>query len=415
MAIEIKMPQLGLTMTEGTVAAWHKKIGDEIKKGEPIADIETDKITTELESEAEGTLLAIIADVGAEVPVQGLLCVIGAPGEKVEAVAAPAAAAAKSDPVVASAPVAAVSAVAAAPAPSAGIAAKTESGRIRISPLAKKIAGEHRVDYGNIPGTGAGGRITRKDILAAIQAAASSPQGASAAAAGAPVAATGGRRERMTSMRKVVSERMFKSHSEIPVVTQTMKIDVTDLLAFRQKINAKRETRFSINDLVLKAVAKALSVHRNVLVSIDGTDIIHHDEVNLGMAVALDGGLIVPVIRNADKMSLEAVAAAARDLAERARDNRLEAHEYQGSTFSVSNLGMFGVESFTPIINQPDAAILGICSIEDELALADGQPVVRKIMRISMTYDHRLLDGAAAAKFQQAVKGLLEEPMDIVL
>ncbi len=406
MAIEVKMPQLGLTMTEGVVASWKKKVGDTIKIGDVLADIETDKLSTELESEVEGIILALVAKEGDDIPVQGVICIVGAEGETVAAPAAPAT----------PAPAVAAQAPAAAPAPvaaSAPVQQRTAGERIRISPLAKKVAAANSVDYSGIAGTGPGGRIVQKDILATkAGGAASAP--APSAASSVP-AIEGGRRERMTSMRKVVADRMFKSHSEIPVVTQTVKIDVTDLVAFRTSINEKRETRFSINDFVLKAVAKALAKQKQVLVSIDGTDIVHHDNVHIGMAVALEEGLIVPVIKHADKMGLETLSANAKDLAERARSGSLQMEEYQGATFSVSNLGMYGVESFTPIINQPNAAILGVCSIEDELALIDGQPVARKIMRISMTYDHRLLDGAAAAKFQLAVKELLEHPMDVVL
>jgi len=410
MATEVRMPQLGLTMTEGTVVGWKKNIGDTVKVEDVLVDIETDKITTEVASEVEGVLLAIRAQEGDEVPVQGLLCIIGKAGEVVEE-AAPVAAA--SQP--AAAPVApSGSPVAAAANGQSGAAITMSGGRVRISPLAKKIAAANNIDCGDIAGTGPGGRIVRKDILLVMK---NPPAAAPQPAAPAQTSSLPqeGRRERMSSMRKVVAERMLKSHSEIPVVTQTVKIDVTELLEFRQRINNNREQRFSVNDLVLKAVAKSLAANKHILVSIDGSDIVHHDSVNIGMAVALDEGLIVPVIKDADKMSLEAISAAARDLAGRARTQSLNMDEYQGATFSVSNLGMFGVESFTPIINQPNAAILGICSIEDELALMEGQPVMRKKMRISMTYDHRLMDGAVAAKFQLAVKTFLEQPLEIIL
>ncbi len=413
MATEIRMPQLGLTMTEGTLASWKKNVGDTVKVGDVLAEIETDKLSTELESEVEGVILALIVKDGDLVPVQAVLAYVGAPGEKVDA-----APAAKPAPVEVAAPAATSAVSTAGAAPVAATpntpATKTEGGRVRISPLAKKIAADNNVDCSTLAGTGPGGRIVRRDVLSAM---ASAPQAAPviAASTSASAAVAGGRRERMTSMRKVVADRMFKSHSEIPVVTQNVKTDVTELLEFRKHLNEKHGRRFSVNDFVLKAVAKALSQHRNVLVSIDGTDIVHHDHVNIGMAVALDSGLIVPVIRDADKLSMEAIATTARDLAERARSGNLQAEEYQGSTFSISNLGMFGVESFTPIINQPNAAILGIGSIDDELALIDGQPVARKKMRLCLTYDHRLLDGAAAANFQLAVKQLLEQPLDIIL
>ena len=399
MAIEINMPQLGLTMTEGTVSSWKKNVGDAVAIGDILVEIQTDKLATEIASEVEGVVLALVAQEGEDVPVQGLLCIIGAEGEKVE-IAAPVAASAAA-PVATQAP-AAVSAPAAM--------TRAEGERIRISPLAKKTAIANNIDYSTIAGSGPSGRIIQKDVLAA------GLKPVAAAPTAAPVVVQDGdRREKMTPMRKVVAERMHKSHAEIPVVTQTMKVDVTALMNFRKQINENRELRFSINDLVLKATAKALAANKHILVSIDGNEIVYHDQVNIGMAVALEDGLIVPVIKGADKMSLEAIATSAKDLASRARTGALLVDEYQGSTFSVSNLGMFQVESFTPIINQPDAAIMGICSIEDELALQEGQVVVRKILRISMTYDHRLMDGAVAAKFQLAVKALLENPLEIIL
>lgn len=410
MATEVKMPQLGLTMTEGTIGSWLKKVGDKVAVGDVLAEIQTDKLTTEITSEYEGEMLAIVAQEGEDVPVQGVICVIGAPGEKVDA---PAAAAPAAEAAPASAP-----AAQAAPAAAVATVERASGERVRISPLAKKIARENNIDYSNIAGSGPGGRIVQKDVMAAKASGAGAAPAASsaggAAAAAMPVM-PGDRREKMSSMRKVVAERMLKSHTEIPVVTQNVKVDMTSLMAFRQKLNENREVRFSVNDLVLKAVAKALAANKYMLTSIEGNEIVHHEQVNIGMAVALDSGLIVPVIKEADKLSLGALAEKAKDLASRARSGGLEMDEYQGSTFSVSNLGMFQVEAFTPIINQPNAAILGVCSIDDELALVNGEVKVRKVMRICLTYDHRLMDGAQAARFQLAVKELLENPMEILL
>jgi pyruvate dehydrogenase E2 component (dihydrolipoamide acetyltransferase) len=401
MAFEIKMPQLGLTMTEGMVGAWKVKPGDTVKTADELEEIATDKLTSMVASEVAGQVLSIIATEGAVVPVQGLLCIIGAPGEQTKPVAAAVLTTASAPDIAAVAAVS--SAVTATPA--------TPRPRVRISPLAKKEAAAQGLDYSGLAGSGPSGRIILKDILAAME----TRPGEGQAAVPALSAAPAGQRERMHPMRKTVAERMLKSHTEIPVVTQSVKADVTALLALREQINAGRETRFSINDFMLKAVAKALASNRHILVSIDGNEIVRHDSVNLGMAVAVDFGLVVPVIRDANMLSFKALAATARDLAARARTGKLAMSEYQGSTFTVSNLGMFRVEFFTPIINQPDAAILGICSIEDELALENGKVSVRKVTRLCLTYDHRLLDGATAAAFQLAVKALLENPMDILL
>lgn len=412
MATEITMPQLGLTMTEGTIGAWKKSVGDKIALDDVLVEIETDKLTTEINSEVEGVLLAILAREGEEVPVQGIIAYIGQEGEELPAASQSSSAAPEAS--AASATVQAVQAAGSA-APQAA-----QGGRVRISPLAKKIAQELELDYSKLAGSGPGGRIIQKDVLVAS---AQPVTSAVAASASSVVPATGNaiqqesgsRRERMSSMRKVVGERMFKSHSEIPVVTQNVKADVTALMQFRATLNQNRERRFSVNDLVLKALAKALAANPYMLTSIDGNEIVYHERVNLGMAVAIEGGLIVPVIMDADKLSLEALSMKAADLASRARSGQLALEEYQNSTFSMSNLGMFGVESFTPIINQPNAGILGVCSIEDELALVEGQVVLKKVTRLCLTYDHRLLDGAQAAKFQLALKALLENPLEILL
>ena len=409
MAFEVKMPQLGLTMEEGTVTRWVKQEGDTVKVGDVILEITTDKLTSEVESEHDGVLLKIVAQEGEDVPVKGILAYIGEAGEQVGGVAsAPAVA-----PVEKEAPVVS----AASPAvPVAG-------GRIRISPLAKKTAAKLGVDYTTVAGSGPLGRIVQKDILAAAEAAKAAPAPVAQAAAekAAPKKTAlelmdGDEVVKLAGMRKVVSERMTKSAQEIPTVTQNVRIDVTELMAFRKKINNDLGVKYSLNDYVLKATAKALKNNKHILVSIDGDQIIRRAHVNIGMAVALEDGLIVPVIKDADKMSLGEISEAARDLAERARTNKLSMDEYKGSTFSISNLGMFGVETFNPIINQPDAGILGVCAVQDELVMdAEGNITKRQFMRISFTFDHRLIDGATAAKFELAIRDLMEHPMQILL
>ncbi len=411
MAFEVKMPQLGLTMEEGTVTKWIKQEGDAVKAGEVILEITTDKLTSEVESEHDGVLLKIVAQEGEDVPVKGLLAYIGEAGEQVGD--APAAAAA---PAEAPAP------AASAPVPAPAVAAS--GGRIRISPLARKTAAKLGVDYSNIAGSGPLGRIVQKDILAAAEAAKAAPAVAAepAPAPAAKPAATalelmeGDEVVKLVGMRKVVAERMTKSAQEIPTVTQNVKVDVTDLVAFRKEVNESLGVKYSMNDYVLKATAKALKNNKHILVSLDGNQIIKRAHVNIGMAVALDDGLIVPVIRDADRLSLSEISATAKDLAQRAKTNKLEMDEYKGSTFSISNLGMFGVETFNPIINQPDAGILGVCAVQDELVMdEEGNITKRQFMRISFTFDHRLIDGATAAKFELAVKELLENPMQILL
>lgn len=411
MAYEVLMPQLGLTMEEGTVSQWVKHEGDPVKTGDVLLEITTDKLTNEVTSEHDGVLLRIVAQEGEDVPVKGLLCYVGQAGESVGD--APAAAPA------AAAPAAAPAAPAAAPA-----AAPVAGARLRVSPLARKTAAKLGVDLSKLTGSGPSGRIRQQDVLAAANAAqAAAPAPAAAAAPVAKPAAKGGLElmegdtvVKLAGMRKVVAQRMLQSHTEIPPVTQNTKVDVTELMKFRKMLLAETGSKYSVNDLILKATAKCLRAHPEVLVSLDGDQVIQRAHVNLGMAVALDAGLIVPVIRDADRLGLDALSAAAKDLASRAKSNKLTPDEYKGSTFSVSNLGMFGIETFTPIVNQPDAAILGVCAVEDELVMDDQGGISKhQVMRLSFTYDHRLIDGAVAAKFVMALRDLLEKPMSIIL
>lgn len=409
MAFEVCMPQLGLTMEEGTVSQWIKHEGDAVKTGDVLLEITTDKLTNEVTSEHDGVLLKIVAQEGEDIPVKGLLCYVGQSGEAVGD--APAAAAAPAAP--------------AAPAAAAPVPAPVAAGgaRIRISPLARKTAAKLGVDVSGIVGSGPSGRIRQQDVLAAANAPkAAAPVAAEPAPAAKPVSKTGlelmegDTVSKLAGMRKVVAQRMLQSHTEIPPVTQNTKVDVTELMKFRKMLLAETGNKYSVNDLILKATAKCLRQHPEVLVSLDGDQIIQRAHVNLGMAVALDAGLIVPVIRDADRMGLDALSAAAKDLASRAKSNKLTPDEYKGSTFSVSNLGMFGIETFTPIVNQPDAAILGVCAVEDELVMDDeGNISKHQVMRLSFTYDHRLIDGAVAAKFVMALRDLLEKPMSIIL
>lgn len=276
----------------------------------------------------------------------------------------------------------------------------------RATPLARRMADAYGMDIANIEGTGYEGKVRKADVLTALnkrpdERVVSDQEGS--------------RRVKMSGMRRVVARRMLQAHTEIPVVTNTVKNDVTDLLDIRSKLNEAGDWKYSINDFVMRATIMALLSHPNLLASIDGDDLIYYDYVNIGMAVAIDEGLLVPVIKNAHNMSLRELSRTARDLAARARENKLLPDECKGNNFTISNPGMYDVESFTPIINQPDAAILGVCSIFDELALRDGAVTVRKIMRTSMTYDHRIIDGATAAIFQKELKRLLEKPIELLI
>ena len=424
MAYELKMPQLGLTMETGTIGEWLKAEGDPVAVGDPLVQVETDKLTNDVESEVSGVLLKIVAKPGDELPVQAVLAYIGEPGEKLE-----------TSPACAGGPEEASDESKESLSPKTGeeTAGKTveraPGERIKISPLAKKTAQKLGVDYTGLAGSGPGGRIVQKDILLAEknpkpvkeensvkpEEAEPAPAELSFGSAGLSLM-EGDEVIKLTGMRKTVAARMYKSTSEIPAVTTTVKADVTELWKLRKQINEDMEVRYSINDYILKATAKTLRNHKKLLTAWDGNQIIQRAHVNLGMAVALETGLIVPVIRDADRLAISDISAQARELALKAREGRLSTEEYQDSTFSVSNMGMYGVESFTPVINQPDAAILGVCAIQDELALnAEGEVENRKVMRLSMTWDHRLMDGKDAAAFQADLRELLENPMKILL
>ena len=401
MAAEIRMPQFGVSMETGTIAQWCKAEGDPVKVGDVLASIETEKLTNDVISEVDGVLLKIVAPEGEDVPVQGLMAYVGQPGEVLPGGTA----AAGSAPAVQSAE---------APQPSVG--------RIKASPLARKIAVKLGVDLAQVTPGGTSGRVRADDVRAyAAQApAAPAPAPIPAPAPATPAApaelADGDTAEKLSGMRKVVAQRMLQSHTEIPPVTQVTKVDVTALMQFRRELLEKTGKKYSVNDLILKATAKCLAAHPEMLVSFDGDRIIRRAHVNLGMAVALDTGLIVPVIRDADKLSLDALSARAKDLAARAKDGGLTPDDYKGSTFTVSNLGMFGIELFTPIVNQPDAAILGVTAVEDELVMEpDGTIAKHQVMRLCCTFDHRAMDGAVEARFGMDLRDLLQSPVEILL
>ncbi len=377
--VEIKMPQLGLTMENGLVAEWLKHEGDPVSAGETIVLIETDKLSSEIISEEDGVLLKILVEEGDDVPVQTVLAYVGQPGEEIS-------------PQEANKP-----------------SEEAVENRIPISPYAKKTAAELGVDYQQIEGTGPNNRIVHEDII-------NEANRMNVEVPGDKKAEDVGEAIRVTGMRKAISDRMLKAHTEIPPVTQTIKVDVTELMHFRKHIQDRTGVKYSVNDFVLKATAKALKEHRNIMVSLDGNQIIQKSQINLGVAVSVDGGLIVPVISNADQLSLNDISERVKDLANRARNNQLSSNEYQGSTFTVSNLGMYGIDSFTPIINQPNAAILGVCAAQPVLAMdEEGKVFQKQVMKLCVTFDHRLLDGAEVGKFQMTLRNILEQPLNILL
>jgi len=416
MATRLDVPQLGLTMETGTILQWVKAEGDKVEKGQPVVVIQTDKVEYEVEAPVAGTLLKIAAKEGTELPVGSLMGVIGQPGEDISALlgGAPAPKAAPVEqPAARPAPAApSQPAPVAAPAP-----VRAPGERVKVSPVAKKLAQDHGIDVSALTGTGPEGRIVREDVERAIAAKGQAPSAGSSQAGRAPSAApqvATADSIPLSGMRKVIFDRMGQSWREAARVTLFADADMTELVRLRQAKGAEWERRFglkpSYSDLIHLAVARALREEPRINCRLDGQAVRVRREVNLSFAVDLGEGLVAVVIKDADKKSLADLAGAARDLADRARTGKLTADDMADATFTVSNLGGFGVEYFTPIINQPQAGILGVGKIMEKPVVRDGGIHVRSMLTLSLVFDHRLLDGAPAAKFLAKVKELLEDP-----
>lgn len=419
----VLMPRLSDTMTEGVIAGWQKNIGDTVKKGEVLADIETDKATMELESYKDGILLYQGAQPGEKILVNDLLCIIGKEGLDVAAVVAAVKAGAGA-PAAASAPAAAAPATAAAKsAPvAAPAAAVVNEGRIFASPLAKKMASDKGIDLRYVKGSGDNGRITKSDIDSYTPAAATAAPAASAAApvAKAPVATAPAGTESfeevpVSQMRKVIARRLSESLFTAPHFYLTMSVDMDAAVAARAKINEVAPVKISFNDMVLKATALALKQHPKVNSSWLGDKIRYNHHINIGVAVAVEDGLLVPVVRYADGKSLSQIGAEVKEFAQKAKDKKLQPADWEGSTFTISNLGMFGIDQFTAIINPPDACILAVGGIAQVPVVKKGQVVPGNVMKLTMSCDHRVVDGATGAAFLQTLKGLLEEPLRMLV
>jgi pyruvate dehydrogenase E2 component (dihydrolipoamide acetyltransferase) len=418
----ILMPRLSDTMTEGVIAEWHKKVGDDVKKGDLLAEIETDKATMELESYKNGKLLYIGAQKGDKVPVNALLCIIGEEGKvdinKIVAAAkgggseAPRGVAESAAPAQQAAP-----AAQAAPAQGAPAHSSTDNGRVKASPLAKKVAEEKGIDISQVPGSGDGGRIIKADVDSYKPAAQQAAPAAKAApaAASAPAGQVSFDEVPVSQMRKVIAKRLGESLFTAPHFYVTMAIDMDNAIAARTKINEKAAVKISFNDLVLKACAVALKQHPAINSSWLGDKIRVNHHVNIGVAVAVDEGLLVPVVRFADTKSLTQIGAEVKDFAARAKAKKLQPQDWEGSTFTISNLGMFGVDEFTAIINPPDACILAVGGISQVPVVKDGVVKPGNIMKVTLSCDHRVVDGATGAAFLQTLKSFLEEPLRMLV
>lgn len=416
----VLMPRLSDTMTEGVIAAWHKKVGDAVHKGDVLADIETDKATMELESYKDGILLHQGAAAGATIRVNDLLCIIGKESLDVPAILA---ALQTSSTSSASAPQPAATTAAPISTPATAnntvVEEQATGGRIFASPLARKMAADMGIDLSKIKGSGDNGRIVRQDIATYTPASASTTvsKAASAAAVAAPVVSGKESFEEVpvSQMRKVIARRLSESLFTAPHFYLTMSIDMDAAVAARTRLNENAAVKISFNDMVVKATALALRQHPKVNSSWLGDTIRYNHHINIGVAVAVEEGLLVPVVRFADGKSLTSIGAEVKTFVQKAKDKKLQPSDWEGSTFTISNLGMFGIDQFTAIINPPDACILAVGGISQEPVVKNGQIVPGHVMKVTLSCDHRVVDGATGAAFLQTLKSLLEEPLRMLL
>ena len=415
MAIVINMPRLSDTMTEGVVAKWHVKVGDAITEGTLLAEIETDKATMDFEAfpGQEGTLLHIGVGEGETSPVDTILAVIGAKGEDISALLSGAPAAPAAAPAPNAAPAAAEPAPAPAPSPAPATApAPAEDSRVKASPLAKSLAAEKGVDLRAVTGSGEGGRIVKRDI----ETAASTPAVASSAAPTAVSYPSSGYQDTpISQMRKTIAKRLSESKFTAPHFYLTMSVDMDAAIEARQALNASGDHKISFNDLVVKAVAKGLKKHPAVNSAWLGDVIRTNYDVHVGVAVAVEDGLLVPVVRHADAKSLTQISAEVKDFAQRAKTKKLQPADWEGNTFTISNLGMFGIDQFTAIVNPPDSCILAVGGIQSVPVVKNGQVVPGNIMKLTLSCDHRVVDGATGSAFLNSVKAFLESPVTMML
>ena len=437
-ATVIRMPALSDTMTEGIIEKWNFKVGDKVKSDDSLADVATDKATMEVVGYEAGTLLYIGVEEGKAAPVNGIIAIVGKEGTDITPLLEEGSAGIRGGIAAEEAPKAEAPAAQETAPTTTAPATDSDDSRIKASPLARKIAKDKGISLTEVKGSAEGGRIVKKDVeaytpgaakpaAAAAPAAASAPASAPAAPAAAPSAPAAPKvtipefvgtekytEKPVTQMRKVIAKRLSESLFTAPHFYITMSIDMDQAVEARNKINAYAPSKVSFNDLVLKATAIALKQHPNVNSSWLGDKIRYNEHVNIGVAVAVDEGLLVPVVRFADGKSLSHISAEVKDFAARAKAKKLQPSDWEGSTFTISNLGMFGVDEFTAIINPPDSCILAVSGIQQVPVVKNGAVVPGNVMKVTLSCDHRVVDGATGAAFLQTLKALLEEPVRLL-
>jgi pyruvate dehydrogenase E2 component (dihydrolipoamide acetyltransferase) len=420
----ITMPKMSDTMEEGTIAQWLVKVGDTVKSGDIMAEVETDKATMELESYEDGTLLYIGPKDGEAVAVDAVLAIVGEKGADFETLlkANQGATATDNSPtkIASAAPVAAAAPTAQAAPVAAGTTPNVNAnGRVKASPLAKKLAADKGYDIGQIAGSGENGRIVKRDVEAFAPQQASAPAAATGSASAVSLPAVVGEERyeevSLSQMRKTIARRLSESKFTAPHFYLTMEINMDKAMDARKSMNEVAPVKISFNDMVIKAVAASIRQNPNVNVSWQGDTLRQNHHIHIGVAVAVDEGLLVPVVRFADNKSLSHISAEVKDLAKKAATKQLQPADWEGNTFTISNLGMFGIEEFTAIVNPPDACILAVGGIKQVAVVKDGQLVPGNVMKVTLSCDHRAVDGAVGAAFLKTLKGLLEDPVRILI
>jgi pyruvate dehydrogenase E2 component (dihydrolipoamide acetyltransferase) len=413
----IMMPRLSDTMTDGTVAAWLKKVGDAVEEGDMLAEIETDKATMEFECFYEGTLLYIGVQEGETAPVDSLLTIIGPAGTDISALVANGGAGSTGEEIEPSEKKEAKKEEEVVETKTtANTTTNNSGGRIFASPLAKKIAADKGINLADVKGSGENGRIIKKDVENYTPAVKVEAAASNSAPAASYIAAGEEKSDEIknSQMRKAIAKSLGNSKFTAPHFYLNIEVDMDSAMASRKTINAIPDVKVSFNDMVVKACAMALKKHPQVNTSWTEANTIIHSHIHVGVAVAVNDGLLVPVVKHTDQLSLTQIGATVRDLAGKARDKKIKVDEMQGSTFTVSNLGMFGIESFTSIINQPNSAILSVGAIVEKPVVKNGQIVVGNTMKLTLACDHRTVDGAVGAKFLQTLKTFIENPVTML-
>ena len=420
------MPKLSPTMEEGQIARWLKKEGDKVSMGEPLAEIDTDKATMEMQALSNGVLRKILVGEGESAPLGQLIGIIGEPDEDIASLLSEAPAKEAAKPAVqpdpsTTEPLAPSAAPQPQSTPTAAPADNGAGGRLIVSPLAARMAADAGIDLRSLQGSGPGGRIIKRDIESAMSQGPSAARPALRIVEGrqqqpAVAGASTYHDEPASEIRRTIARRLVTSIGPVPHFFLTTEIEMDRAAEMRRGINAlDPDLKISINDIIIKVAAAALMQHPQVNASFQDKVVRYYDHADIGVAVAIEDGLITPVVRSADQKSLSQIAAEVRELAERAKSRKLKPEEYTGATFSVSNLGMFGINEFTAIINPPEGGILAIGAMTAQAVVRDGQVVVRQMMRTTMSCDHRLIDGATGAKFLQTFKKILENPLYLVV